>query len=448
MFGVILVLLFLIVLCGIYVAAEFAALSARRERVKRLADSGNRLAQKLLEETGDAEKLDRYIGGTQIGITITSLVLGAYGQSQLAGIFSPLFVDLGDMQEAAAQSTSAVLVLLLLTGLQMVLSELVPKSVALQYPTQVAILTVLPMRWSLALYSWFIKVLNGSSQAILRLLRQPVTASSHIHSPDEIELMIADSKDGGLLEPDEHLRLQRALRLATRSVRQIMTPRRQIEFVDIASPPAMIVRRISDSPYSRLPVFRGARENIIGVLHTKDVVRKVVVDEHLASIEPLIRPVLFVPRNATADRALGEMRRQKRHQAIVVDEYGGVEGLVTLEDILSEFLGEVADELKKKAPAPEKLPDGRVRLPGGLRVDDVEPWIGRRWESDMDTVGGFVLETLDRLPEPGEKVEIEGTEVEIAEVERNAIRWIVVQPYVPPAAPSAPVPTAPPEGPT
>lgn len=434
MIGVILIIILLTLVCAIYVAAEFAAVGARRARIRRLAEEGNRFAKALLPYLLDPAKLDRYISGCQIGITLSSLFLGAYGQARLSTMLTPIVESLGRAAGFAAESVSAIVVLILLTVFQIVLSELVPKALALQYPTQCALVTVYPLRWSLVVYSIFIRALNGAAAGILRLLKMPAVIQGHIHSPDEIELMFADSRDGGLLETDEHERLQRALRLGTRPIRQVMVPRQRIAFLDAAKPMDQLLKTAIESPYSRLPVYRGNRDTIIGVLHTKDLARAIVTEDEIGSIEPLIRPVLFVPRSVTADRVLSEMRAKRKHQALVVDEYGGVEGLVTLEDILAEFLGSFGDELKKDDPTPEKLADGRVRIPGLLRLDEVGPHIGVVWEGDMDTVGGFILEVLDRVPNPGETVVIEGIEVTIDEVVHNAVRWITAKPLAEPPA--------------
>src|SRR5690606_38568076 len=179
----------------------------------------------------------------------------------------PLFEDFGGLQEVAAQSTSAVVVLLGLTSLQVVLGELVPKSVALQFPTQLALYTSVPMRWSLWLFTGFIYVLNGSGILILRLLGQPASGHRHIHSPSEIDLMIAESRDGGLLEPDEQERLHRALRLTVQPVRRLMVPRTQSVAIDIDTPAEELLQEVIDSGFTRLPVFRGSRDEVIGIVH-------------------------------------------------------------------------------------------------------------------------------------------------------------------------------------
>src|SRR5688500_16080058 len=311
------VILFLILLTGLYVAAEFAAVGARRSRLRRLAEDGNALAARILPVVEDAHELDRYIAVSQIGITLSSLILGAYGQAALAPVLAPLIVRFAGMDPVAAQSTAAVLILLFLTVLAMIVGELVPKSLALQDPTRTALFTVLPMQWSLRLFSWAIAALNGSGALLLRLLRVPATGHRHVHSPEEIELLIAESRDGGLLEPEEQVRLHRALRLGLRTARQLMVPRDRLATVDLAMPFPDVLRVVTSSPYSRLPVYDTRPENIIGVLHTKDVVTA-FVGQRRASTAGLLRPVIRVPGEMPADRLLAHLRERRSHQALVV----------------------------------------------------------------------------------------------------------------------------------
>jgi putative hemolysin len=415
-------------LTALYVGAEFAAVSVRRSRIRQMAEEGNTLARSLIPFLDDPQKLDRYIAACQIGITLSTLVLGAYGQATLARWFGPLFQHWTGMQQVAAQSTAAAIVLVALTAFNVILGELVPKSLALTFPNQVALYTVLPMRWSLWLYSWFIGVLNGSGILILRLLGAPQTGHRHIHSPEEIELLIAESRDGGLLEPEESRRLHRALKLGVRPVRQLMVPRTHVAAVEVSMPVEEVLRRVGDSPYTRLPVYRGSIDQVVGLLHTKDLYLRHLENGGFTSIEQVMRPILTVPETLTADRLLDMMRERRAHQAVVLDEYGGLAGLVTLEDVLGEVLGEVADEFKGGQPEPEELPDGRVRLPGLMRLDEAEPRIGILWHGDADTVGGHVMNVLGRIPEPGERVTIDGVEVEVERVAGHAVTSLLARP--------------------
>jgi CBS domain containing-hemolysin-like protein len=339
------VVLILILLNALYVGAEFAAVSARRSRLRRMAEDGNPLAARILPVLEDGQALDRYIAVSQVGITLSSLVLGAYGQAALGPRITPVLISMTGINPLTAESSTAVAILLTLTAAQMVLGELVPKSLALQYPTRMAIYTVLPMQWSLRVLRPAIDLLNGSGILLMRLLRIPVTGHRHVHSPDEIELLIAESRDGGLLEPEEQVRLHRALRLGLRIAEQLMVPRDRLASVEAGTPFPDILRLVASSPYSRLPVYEGAPENLVGVLHTKDVVMAFVGRGPL-STAALLRPIVRVPADMPADRLLAFLREQHTHQALVGAPTGPVEGLVTLEDVVGELLGDMADEFK------------------------------------------------------------------------------------------------------
>jgi putative hemolysin len=427
----VLVVVALILVNAVYVAAEFAAVSVRRSRVQQLAADGNPFATWLLPVLESPAALDRYIAACQIGITLSSLVLGAYAQSTLAVWLQPYFASIGGMQDVAAQSTSAVVVLLVLTVGQVIFAELVPKSIALQYPTQTALYTLVAMVPSLWIYRPFIKWLNGTGLLVLRMIGAPQQGHRHIHSPEEIELLIADSRDGGLLEPDEHLRLQRALRLNLRQARQLMVPRRRIAAINIDTPLKEVISIVAQSPYSRLPIYRDSIDNIVGLVHTKDLVRWLVNNGTAATVGSLIRPVTSVHESVTADRVLRHLRERRSHQALVVDEFGGTAGLLTLEDVLSEVLGDVGDEFKSGDPAPEKFPDGRVRVPGGMAVDDAETLLRSSWETDATTVGGLVTAALGHLPLAGEIVAIGDYEFEVERVAERAVVSVVARRLVP-----------------
>jgi CBS domain containing-hemolysin-like protein len=329
----------LILVNALYVAAEFSAVGVRRSRVRRLAEDGNILARRLLPVVEDGRRLDKYIAASQIGITLSSLVLGAYGQATLSEPLSPWLERMG-LDEVSALSTAAAAILVGLTATQVVIGELVPKSIALQYPTGSALSTVLPMQWSIRLFGPFIWLLNGSGVLLLRLVGVRNTGHRHIHSPEELELLIAESRDGGLLEADEQLRLNRALKLGRKTARQLMVPRERLAAISADRPFDEIVQAIGSAPFTRLPVYRGALDNLVGIIRTKDVAVHFINEGARGRIEPLLRPVPRVREDLPADKLLAFMREQRAHQAIVLNSSGGVAGLVTLQDVLADLLRE------------------------------------------------------------------------------------------------------------
>jgi putative hemolysin len=430
-FVAILVVTALILINAVYVAAEFAAVSVRRSRIQQMAEDGNPLAAWLLPVLQSPAALDRYIAACQIGITLSSLVLGAYAQTTFAVWLTPYFASLGGLQQIAAQSTSTAVVLLVLTVGQVIFAELVPKSLALQHPTQTALYTLFAMAPSLWIYRPFIKWLNGTGLLFLRLVGAPPQAHRHIHSPEEIELLIAESRDGGLLEPDEHRRLQRALRLNLRQARQLMVPRTRVSALDVNTPLNEVIGVVAQSPFSRLPVYRESIDNIVGIVHTKDLVRWLVSDGQPATLERIMRPIVSVHESVTADRVLRHLQERRSHQALVVDEFGGTAGLITLEDVLSELVGDVGDEFKAADPVAETLEDGRVRLPGEMAVDDAAAVLHTAWETEATTVGGLVTSALGHLPAANETVTIGDYEFEIEGVVERAVESVLARRVTP-----------------
>lgn len=425
--GAILVVTALILVNAVYVAAEFAAVSVRRARIQQMAADGSTLASWLLPVLQSPAALDRYIAACQIGITLSSLILGAYAQATFAVWLAPYFASMSGLQEVAAQSTSTAVVLLILTIGQVIFAELVPKSLALQHPTRTALYTLVAMVPSQWVYRPFIKWLNGTGLLLLRLIGASPQGHRHIHSPEEIELLIAESRDGGLLEPDEHRRLQRALRLNLRQARQLMVPRTKISALNIDTPLNQVITVVAQSPYSRLPVYRDSLDNVVGIVHTKDLVHWLVSDGSNGSLAALIRPIASVHESVTVDRILRELRERRSHQALVVDEFGGTAGLLTLDDVLSELVGDVGDEFKPADPVAEELPDGGTRLPGGMAVDNAATALRATWETDSATVGGLVTEALGHLPVPGETVRIGNYDIEVERVAERAVESVIVR---------------------
>ncbi|HEX6974766.1 MAG TPA: hemolysin family protein [Vicinamibacterales bacterium] len=419
------IIVLLILLNALYVASEFATVSVRRSRLRRMAEAGHALAARLLPIVEDSHALDRYIAASQVGITLSSLILGAYGQATVAPRVAPLLERYAGLDAAAAQSTAAISVLLFLTTLSVVIGELVPKSLALQMPTETALFTFHPMRWSLKIFSQSIAVLNGSGVLLLKLMRVPATGHRHVHSPEEIELLIAESRDGGLLEPLEQVRLHRALRLGLRTARQLMVPRDRLSAVEASTPNDRVLTLVAASPYSRLPVYRGSIDNIVGILHTKDVIAQYV---HGAApvVQSMLRPIVHVADTTPADRLLAFLREKRSHQAIVVDAQGAVAGLITLEDVVSELLGGVSDEFKQAQLRALRLSDGRLRIPGLMRLDQAALLIGREWKGASDTLGDYLVERLGRLPQSGEHVTLDGIDIEIEVVESGMVMTVIV----------------------
>ena len=328
----------LILANALYVAAEFGAVGVRRNRVRRLAEDGNGWARRLLPFVETPRALDNYIGASQIGITLSSLMLGAYAQAAISRPLAPAVAGLFDTDMVVAYSVVTVAVLLILTAVQLVIGELAPKAVALRYPTETALFTVLPMQWSLRVFRPLLWLLNGSANLLLRLIGTRASSHGHLHSPEEIELLIAESRDGGLLEAEEQDRLQRALRLSKRPARDLMVPLERLTMLEESMTWDEILRTVAATPFSRLPVYRGDRTRVVGLLLVKDLVDHYIAEGPLP-LERFMRPTTPLAADTPADRVIGLLREHRTHQAVVIDREDRALGLVTIQDVLAALLG-------------------------------------------------------------------------------------------------------------
>ncbi len=420
----------LIALNALYVAAEFSVVAAQKRQIAVMAREGHRRAVGLSAVMEDGAALDRYIAACQIGITLSSLVAGAYGQATIGVRLVPWLQSTFEFGDAAARSTSFLIVLLVLTTLQVVIGELIPKSLALQFPEQTALTTFLPTRWSASLFRGFIWLLNGSGFLLLKPFGVVPGGHQHVHSPQEIAILLAESRRGGNLSEAAHRRLERGLRLSKRTVRQMMTPRGEVDAIEVSTAKDELIRRILDSPYSRLPVYRKTLDQVLGAISTKEVAGRIAEGGELPSLEQLVRPMPFVPGSLRSHRLVRLLQQQRSSKAIVVDEHGGVQGLISMEDVLGELFGEIGDELKQPDADVEPLPDGNVRIAGSMRLDEAEHWLGVFWEGSATTVGGHIVATVGRLPDEGEEFEIEGVKLTIAEMTPKSVGWVIAQPVL------------------
>ncbi len=432
-----LVIALLIAVTALYVAAEFAAVTVQRSQIAAQARNGNARALGLMSVLEDGAELDRYIAACQIGITLASLIAGAFGQATIAIELTPWLERNVGLTATAATTAAFVVVLLTLTVLQMVLGELVPKSLALQYPERVALATYLPMRWSVSILRVFIWLLNGSGFLLLRPFGIKPGGHQHVHSPEELAALFAESRRGGTLNPAAHRRLERGLNLSRRTVRQMMTPRSELYAVEVSTPENELLERILQSPYSQLPVYRSSLDDILGAINTKAVVAHFASSGRVPPVEQLIVPIPFVPEALRSHRFIRFLQRERSSKAIVVDEHGGVQGIISIKDVLWELFGEIGDELSENESGVEELPDGTRRLPGSMRLDEAEHWLGKRWEGPATTVGGHVTTVLGRLPVEGDSLDVDGVRVTVTEMGPSAVLWILVQPASELEAPSS-----------
>jgi CBS domain containing-hemolysin-like protein len=410
-----------------YVAAEFATVSARRTKISQLAGQGNRLAQTLLPFIEDNKTLDRYVAGCQIGITISSLVLGAYGQNVIARALVepiaalleqwPSIIELlgGDSTTATlvlANTISVTLVLLTITTLQVILGELFPKSVAIQYPERMAMSVVWPMKISLKLFAPLIWLFNGSGALILRLLGHNQTDKSpNVHSAEEIELLVSESHEGGLLDDVERQMLRNAFRMRELTAKQVMLHRTKL----IAAPASSSVLQVLDlaiqEGFSRIPIYTDSIDDITGFVHVKDLFRLHVRDEQ--NLQSVVREVVYVPETMPVGDVWEKLNTRRKYLAVVFDEFGGTAGLITFEDLIEEIFGELQDEFDDEMALIARDKEGRIYLRGDLLVTDVNEYLELTLPDEADTLSGLVFSLLGRPPAEGDEVTAGGTAIRV-----------------------------------
>jgi len=423
------VLTTVIILIGfnaLYVAAEFATISARRSRVVFLAEEEeNRAAQLLLPFIEDVRQLDTYVAACQIGITVSSLVLGFYGQATISSALAPYLVQLGGISDIAAASIAATVVLAFLTTLQVVMGELVPKNIGIRYPEQLAMLTVRPLRWSLFLFRPLIWFFNGSGQLILRLFGITTsTAHVHIHAPEEILMLVEESGAGGLLDREERRLLENTLRLRGLVARQVMIPRTRMFTASVNESVNDLLVILAESPYSRLPLYEDSIDNIVGLIHLKDLFC-LQQQTDIQSVRSVMRQIRFVFENTPADEVFVTLQNQQYNMAIVLDEYGGTAGMVTLEDLVEEIFGELQDEFDVELPVIQVRSDNRIVVRGDTLISDLNDWLDLYLDSaEVDTIGGLVLSEAGRVPDAREEIAIGDLTLRVEEMDGKAIKTI------------------------
>jgi len=397
------IILLMVAVNAFFVAAEFATVGSRKSRVQEIADSGNRAAAGLLAILRDPRKLDTYVAGCQVGITLSSLVAGAYGQSQLTPLLTPALGAIGGVVAAT------IIVLLAVTVLQVVLGELLPKTVALRHPERLAIATLLPMRVSLVILKPLIVLFNGTAFTLMRAFRLNADHSHmHVHSPEELEGLYRESAAGGLIDVEERNMLSGALNVSDRTVREIMTPRTRMVTVVAGDTLEAALTKVAAEPHSRFPVIGESEEEIVGVVHVRDLFTAFERDRN-ALVGTVAQPPLVVAEMMTVPRFWQTLRDNGRRLAIVINEYGTIAGMVTLEDALEEVFGELQDEFDEEEAPIIVRPDGN-----SVRGDVVLATLADRHDIALpqdraDTIGGLVWHELGRMPVVGDEVAVEGT---------------------------------------
>jgi putative hemolysin len=411
-----LALLGLILLNAFFVAAEYGLVTSRRTRIMELEHEGNRRARAVLRITSDPP---RFIAAMQLGVTMTSLAIGALGEQVLAHRFD------------AVMSTvlAVILALLIVTYLHVVFGELVPKGIALGHPEATALSVSTPVRGFFFVMKPLIWLLQESTNLVLRTLRlEPPGAEHEAHSEAELRMLLSSSAEQGEIEHSEQEMLYKVFDFADKEVVDVMVPRPEVVAISVGLPPEDALKAVLESPYTRYPVYRESLDDIVGILHIRDLI-EAMHDDGLAAVdlEAIVRPAYMVPETKDLAALLGEFRRTNQHLAVVIDEYGSTEGIVTLEDLIEEIVGEIEDEFDLPDETVERIDDDTVRVDGTFTIDD----FNERFKCDLPhedyhTLAGFVFGLIGRTAAPGDEVTYDGLSFRVDSVEGQRIEKLRV----------------------
>lgn len=439
-----------------FVAAEFGLVAVRRTRMEELAATGNRKGVATLKVLG---QLNLMLSGCQLGITFASLGLGAVGEPVLGQIFESWFEHVPSPYDVVAtHAVATAIAFSLITFMHVALGELVPKTLALAKPEAVALWVSTPMRWFTYAFRPLIWLFNETANFILRQFKiEAKSELSEVHTPDEIGIIIEESRRGGTILGAQSRILARTLEFPDKRAVEAMVPRVACIALSSSATMAEMLESVEHTGYSRFPVWRERADEFVGVVHIKDMLREVKRNPE-AQIRDAMRNALVVPESLPLERVLLQMRRERNHMAIVIDEFGSTAGILTLEDIIEELLGEIRDESDLREWDIKEIPGG-YRVPGRmrpdelreatsrLRTDDASEYSGLHLpEGDYETIAGFILEKLGRLAKRGDEVTHQRWRIRVANVSRRRIMSVDIFPpeedgevtnqvFVPPPAP-------------
>ena len=400
-----------------FVVAEYALVTARRARLTELSREGKRraaIALRLMEEPV------RFISTVQIGITILSILLGAIGEPLISYFFEPYI----------SETLSFLIAFSILTYLGLVVGELVPKALALQHAERIAMIVAVPVDVLQHLAHPLVVLLQGSAKGILRLLgMKSARVGMVVRSEEEIRSMLAEAEETGLIEEAEEEMIYKVFDFADKEVHDVMVPRPEVVGVSVELPAEECLAAVIDSPYTRYPAYRGSLDEIVGILHVRDLFSALYANGiQNVQVEDILRPAHFVPETKDLGPLLTEFRREKLHMAIVVDEYGSTQGIVTLEDLLEEIVGEIEDEYDLPDESVEELGEGRIRVDGTFPIDDFNERFAKELpQEDYHTLAGFVFGQLGRAAETGDEVVHDGIRFRVVDVDGPRIERLDVE---------------------
>ena len=428
----VLVVLFFVLLGGFFAAAELALVSLRENQVQRLAESSRR-GRRLATLTADP---NRFLAAVQVGVTLAGFVSAGFGAARIAPELAQPLISAG-LAEGVAQTVAFVVITVLIAYLSLVLGELVPKRIALQRVERVALFTAAPIDFIARLFRPFIVALSFSTNAIVRIFGIDPTAGKESISGEELRDLVAGHEE---LSEDERNLIDDVFEAGERELREVMLPRTEVDFLEARLPVADAVRRVVDQPHSRYPVIRGSADDVVGFVHIRDILDPDASNRG-AYVSQMCRPVMAFPGSKVVLETLTQMRRDRHHLAIVQDEYGGTAGIVTMEDLVEELIGDIKDEYDVDTRPRQPRVLGQVVVDGLLNLEDFEDETGVVLpDGPYETVAGFLVAALTRLPVVGDTVVEGDNEFRVVELDGRRISRVSVTSVQPatPVAESAP----------
>jgi CBS domain containing-hemolysin-like protein len=421
--------LLLICINGFFVAAEFALVKVRASQLDIKAQKGSsraKLAKSLLE------KLDSYLSATQLGITLASLALGAIGEKTISSMLEVFFMKIGHpLSEISKHSISLPIALTFLTFFHVTLGEQIPKMIGIKYSMQTALIISWPLRIFYFICSPFIWFLNKTSNVVLRVIGVKAVGDEYFHSEEELRLILTESEEGGAIKPSENELIQNVFDFDDRIVKQVMVPQNRVIAIDVELGRNEVTKRVIEEGFSRLPIYLGDIDNIIGIVHSKDLL-KAIIDNKFRTLKEIMRPVHFIPESMKINELLRDFQKHHYQMAIVTNEFGSTAGLVTMEDIIEELVGEIQDEHDEEKPNVEKISDTEFIVNAQATIKEVNEIlpIALPENTQYETVSGYINFIFGRIPPINDKRIVDGYEINILVRNRqsvDSIRLKVIQ---------------------
>jgi CBS domain containing-hemolysin-like protein len=422
----IIVVIFLVLANAFFVAAEFAIVKVRSSQLQPMADKNNAGAKTALKLLS---KMDAYLSASQVGITMTSLGLGWIGEPVTAKLLEPIFVLTGLSNPQTIHTISFIVGFIFLTFLHITLGEQAPKMLAIKNPKTTAVIISIPLNVFFVVFRPIVWLLNHAANLVLRAFGiQNVGEGERVGSEEELRLLISEGRKSGAIDQTEHQLIEKIFEFNDKQAKEIMVPRNHMIAIDIDDPREKIFQFVTEEGYSRLPVYKETIDNIIGVIYTKDLI-SAAEHRELITLQDIIRPAYFVNATKQIGNLMKDMQRKKVHMAIVIDEFGGVEGLITMEDILEEIVGEIQDEYDNETQEVVTDKSGVYLINPIISIEDFNKKfkVNIPEDSDYQTISGFLQKVTGHIPDIYERIDYRGLSFIVTQKSGNRIMQIRVQ---------------------